>query len=240
MKTFYLAPEDWNEPYVLTGGEARHILKAVRLQEGDQVRLFDGQGREGVFTISGHSKTEVHLLQESETIRPEPATRVHLAMGWAKGLRRGWLLEKSVELECAGLWLWQAQRSQGKVPSKIKEAWEAKLISGAKQCRNPRLPEIRTLKDGLKGVIEASREFTARFVLWEDQEHDVLLGYDALRVTGDILFVIGPEGGITPKELDTLTRAGMAPVSLGKSVLRWETASLLCLGLAWWANQGAE
>jgi len=65
-----------------------------------------------------------------------------------------------------------------------------------------------------------------------------LLSREDLRSPGAVLLVVGPEGGFSPREAEELAAAGIAPVSLGKRVLRWETAAVLTLGIAWWARQG--
>jgi 16S rRNA (uracil1498-N3)-methyltransferase len=97
LNSFYLPPENWNSPFMLEGGEAKHLGKVLRTRVGDTVRLFDGCGREGLFTVTGITKSKVQLeLNEEKTI---PDTRnITLAIGWNKSSRRNWILEKSVEL----------------------------------------------------------------------------------------------------------------------------------------------
>jgi 16S rRNA (uracil1498-N3)-methyltransferase len=247
MKSFYLEPEDWpsslapGDALQLGGAEAHHLLNVSRARDGEFVRLFDGQGREGKFTLVGRTKREA-LLECAATRRlDKPQPEVYLALGWTKGLRRSWLLEKAVEFEAAGLWFWQARHSQGETPAEGKESWRAQFAAGAKQCGNAWLPEARTFPKGVDELVAAAAGFERRFALWENPDAPRLLSHADVLASDErpsrTLFVLGPEGGFTDKEIQTLDAAGFAAVSLGKRVLRWETAALLCLGLAWWAKQ---
>jgi 16S rRNA (uracil1498-N3)-methyltransferase len=238
---FYLPPEAWQEPYLLAGTEAHHALRVLRLRVGDEIRLLDGQGREGAFRIAGHGKHGVELEALGVRLHPRPASRPILAAGWTRAARRGWFLEKAVEFEAAAIWLWQAERSQFSVPPGIRESWQGQLVAGAKQCRNPWLPELRVLPGGVRDVIEAASGcagFDRRFALLEsDHCPAAALTPDRLGLPGCTVYVVGPEGGFTPAEAHALLDAGFAGVTLGRRVLRWETAAMLCLGLHWWKQE---
>jgi len=248
VKSFFLDSEAWpttltaGDMVLLSGAEAHHLLHVLRASDNDIVRLFDGCGREGSFALKDRNKREARLecIEARLLARPQPETV--LALGWTKALRRSWLLEKAVEFEAAGLWFWQARRSQGDVPAESKETWQAQLIAGAKQCGNPWLPAVRTLPRGAAELAAASPDFDRRFVLWENPDIPRRLELQDLAplAAGRTLFVLGPEGGFGDEEIHTLDRAGFTSLSLGDRVLRWETAALLCLGLAWWARQGAR
>lgn len=237
MRTFFLPASGWHEPYQVTGQEARHLVTVLRIRPGDTVRLLDGEGREGIFTVGDASKNCVTLHPEKITLHERPDSRVTLAVGYGRGIRRGWLLEKAVELEAGGIWFWQADRSQGKVPEENKESWFAQMTAGAKQSNNPWLPELRTQPGGIGDLVAARRAFSRAYVLWEGDTADRVLALEDIAPAGDTLFVLGPEGGFSEREITALTAASFTPVSLGNRVLRWETAALLCLGLTWWARQ---
>jgi 16S rRNA (uracil1498-N3)-methyltransferase len=237
LKTFYLPPEEWREPYALEGQEAKHLVKVLRARAGDLIRLLDGRGREGTFRITATEKQRVSLNLEVLVEHPAPSGSTVLALGWAKSVRRGWLLEKAVELEAGGVWLWQADRSQSHVPEDIKESWEGQMIAGAKQSVNPWLPELRTIPEGVEGLVALAPEFDRTLILWEGQSPSALLSPAMLGGNGRTLFVVGPEGGFSDREVRVLTEGGFTPVSLGRRILRWETAALLCLGLDWWHRE---
>ena len=234
---FYLAPEAWRAPFRLEGPEAHHLARVLRLKPGAVVRLFDGLGRHGLFRIDTASKNAVELTLQSEQTEVRPAVRCTLAAGFSKALRRGWFMEKAVELEAAALWFWQGEYSQAALPEAEKESWKASLIAGAKQCGNARLPELRMLRGGVAALAEARPAFDRAFLLYEGETGGRMLQQEDLTAPGDILLVVGPEGGFSPREAALLQEADITAVSLGDRVLRWETAAVLTLGLAWWARQ---
>lgn len=237
MHTFFLPATSWHEPYQVTGAEARHLVSVLRIRQGETVRLLDGEGREGFFTVQAVEKRQVTLAPVNICTHARPSGGVTLAVGYGRGIRRGWLLEKAVELEAAEIWFWQADRSQGKVPEEGKETWFAQMKAGAKQSSTPWLPGLKTLPGGVTEVAAAAGNFDKSFILWEGDTKGVVLSMNDLAPGKKILFVLGPEGGFTDREIAALADASFAPVSLGNRVLRWETAAILSLGLSWWARQ---
>lgn len=238
MHTFFLAPEAWSDHPVLDGAEARHLLRVLRLEPGEEVTLLDGRGREALCRINKTTKQTAELSIVKEQCHPEPTARVILAAGWGKAARRGWILEKAVELEATALWFWQAERSQFPVPGDIRSNWEGQLIAGAKQCRNPWLPALRTLPGGVEELIAASAACARKQALVEsDYEHQAFLTEDRLGLPGDTVCVVGPEGGFSPREVHAMKEAGFETLSLGTRILRWETAAVMVLGLHWWKRQ---
>lgn len=239
LNSFYLAPEAWAPPYLLEGAEAHHLLKVLRTPLGARVRLFDGAGRQGVFLLAGAKKNRAYLqLEEELAAQPRPGG-VTLALGWNKAARRGALLEKAVELEASGIAFWQAARSQGALPAVPKPSWTEKSAQAAKQCENPWLPDYHVVSGGAAGLAAFARGFDRCYLLWESEAASELIGLDDLGA-GNVLVALGPEGGITDDEARILTSAGFTPRSLGRRVLRWETAALHCLGLAFHARQRSD
>ncbi len=241
-RTFFLPPEAWGETCSLEGDDAHHLLRVLRLREGEDVRLLDGQGREGAFRIERCGRNQVTLRQLDVWTHPRPQSGLILAPAWTKAARRSWIFEKSVEFGAAAIWFWQAERSQFPVPEEPKDTWHAQLIAGVKQCHNPWLPALRTLPGGVRDLIAAADagQISQRHVLLENT-----LGPSRHLEAGDLarpgmtLCVIGPEGGFAPREAEALKDAGFAPFSLGERVLRWGTAAVLCMGLHWWQAESA-
>lgn len=243
MHSFFLAPEHWTAQaqgceLVLQGGEATHLIKVLRLKPGEPALVLDGAGRTALVRVRTVEKRQAVLCVEQITQHPRPASAVVLAAGWGKAARRGWIIEKAVELEAAGLWLWQAERSQFPVPEDIKENWQAQLVAGAKQCQNPWLPELRTLTGGVRELAAAGQGFEHKYLLVEaDYAPDAFLDESRLGLPGRTLLVVGPEGGFTPAEVSALRLANFTALSLGERVLRWETAAMMALGLNWWKRE---
>ncbi len=236
-RTFYLPPEKWNEPYTLEGAEAQHLTRVLRIKVGQDIRLLDGEGREGAFKVLAHHKQHSELECLDIWQHPKPAHQLILATGWTKAARRGWIFEKAVELGAAGVWMWQAQRSQFPVPPTPPSTWQAQLVAGAKQCRNPWLPSLKTFPNGLTSLLTACQELAPveRHLLVEsDHPSSHYLDPERLAVPGVTVCVIGPEGGLSKSEVVAFMEADFLPITLGKRVLRWETAALFCLNLHWW------
>ena len=237
MHAFYLEPEKWDNP-VLQGGEFHHLAKVLRLKTGDIVMLLDGKGREALCELTEITKKEAKLKICSEKTYPQEKAQVTLALGWGKAARRGFMLEKCVELEASALWFWQAERSQFPLPKDIKESWQEQLIAGAKQCRNPYIPELASITGGVKELIEKTKDYDYKQLLVEsDYGHDAFLSENDLGLEGKTVCVIGPEGGFTPKEVELLISAGFKTYTIGDRILRWETAAVMVLGLHWWKKQ---
>ncbi len=233
--SFYLPPERWGPPWLLDGGEAAHLSRVLRIREGRVVRLFNGCGGEGEFVVAKTGRV-VELAPKSLRRVERPAARAWAAPGWNKASRRGLLLEKAVEFHAGGLLFWQSARSQGKTPSSPKDSWGDRLTAGAKQCGAAWLPELGVCPGGAAELVERTRAFDHRVLLWEDSGAARALGPDELARPGDTLYVLGPEGGLTDEEAAFFMDAGFAAVTLGDGILRWETAAMLALGLSWWAG----
>ena len=238
MHTFYLPASQWGKKLELSGPEAHHLGRVLRLRAGDDVIVLDGEGREAQCRIESVGRQNAMLDILSEKQHERPSSGVVLAVGWGKEARRGWILEKSVELEADGLWFWQAERSQFPVPADSKDTWHASLVAGAKQCRNPWLPELRTLPGGVDELIRASSSFDHCQVLVESGlPTQDFMEERHLGMPGRTLCVIGPEGGFSTREVEKLIKAGFQALSMGDRVLRWETAAMMALGLHWWKRQ---
>ncbi|MBQ9405509.1 MAG: 16S rRNA (uracil(1498)-N(3))-methyltransferase [Desulfovibrio sp.] len=237
---FYLPPEQWNEYVTLDGQEARHLAQSLRMMPGAHVGLLDGQGRWGQFAILSVAKKTVRLVRLCESLLPPPKSQAIVALAASKVARRGFFMEKAAELGAHALWLWQGDRSQAKLSPGLGEACQGQLIAGAKQCANPWLPTVRILTQGVDGLVSLATTADRRFVLRELQDGVALLTAELAGQEGKTVYVIGPEGGFSERELVALERADFAAVSLGGRILRCETAATLCLGLHWWAAQQAD
>jgi 16S rRNA (uracil1498-N3)-methyltransferase len=230
-ETFFLEPELWSEPFTLTGAEARHLSKVLRLTPGKQVRLTDGRGRTGIFTVEDITRTKVFLSAAEIRSWPEPLSKVYLALAWNKSFRRSWLLEKAVELGVWKIILWQARHSQGRTKDAGQGNWQGKMIAAAKQGENPWVPELMFLHGGVRDLLEYAQKVESKVVLWEDEKEKSLIDYYRQQQPLEKIIVVGPEGGLAREEVDALKKSGFDSLSLGPRVLRWETAALAPLYL---------
>ncbi|MBQ7584708.1 MAG: 16S rRNA (uracil(1498)-N(3))-methyltransferase [Desulfovibrionaceae bacterium] len=239
LPCFYLPPS-WSEEVLLTGQEAHHLQKVLRLKVGDLVTLIDGQGSQGDFEILAQNSKGVRLKVQSQKTLPKPSSCPIMALALSKAVRRGFFMEKAVELGAGGIWLWQGDQSQGKLGDNLKETCQRQMIAGAKQSRNPWLPEIQVFSGGLKELIKEASAIQQRVLPWELESTVNLITPNLLGREGKTLYVIGPEGGFSKAELDLLEEEHFVKVSLGGRILRCETAAVLCLGLHFWASHLAK
>ena len=143
-RTFFLPPAAWRPPYELDAGETRHLTRVLRLGPGEEIRVLDGEGREGIFVVEACDRHRTRLRLVEEWRHPRPHSRVILAAGWTKAARRGWFLEKAVEFEAEGVWLcgsrgWLFEGSEGYDPlvvareeGRIRRSLEAAPPEGEK------------------------------------------------------------------------------------------------------------
>ena len=210
--------------------EARHI-RVRRLDVGAVVGLRDGQGTvaEGVLLRSNRQGAVVEV-SSSEVVPPPPP--VHLLVPVADRDRLLWLAEKAAELACTS-WrpvLWKRSRSvsprgegvtfQGKV--------RARMGGALTQSRGAWLPQLYP-EATIDRAVQAAPEGT-RLVLHPDGVP--LVGRESPLGAAPTTIAVGPEGGFESDELDVLREAGFVAVSLGPSILRFETAAVVSLGAA--------
>ena len=238
LNSFYLAPASWREPFVLEGEEAHHLTRVLRTKTGETIRLFDGHGRSGLFRVENLGKRDVQVARLHEECTPPPTHPLTLAVGWTKGIRRGYLLEKAVELGAAAVWFWRSSRSQGTISDTGQEAWERQLVAAAKQCGTARLPVIRVFSKP-EDIIHSASGFGSRILCWE-QEHATILAPSMTIHSQGAIAVLGPEGGLLAAEAQLFMDAGFLPCSLGPSILRFETAGIYVLSLHHFAAMTAS
>jgi 16S rRNA (uracil1498-N3)-methyltransferase len=243
LNSFHLPATAWPDgvggTVRLTGTEARHMLTVLRTVPDQTVRLFDGDGRSGLFVVRETDRNSALLEAVSLESHQAPGTGLTLAIGWSKSKRRDYFFEKLVELGGLGAVFWSAVRSQGQMPDDAKESWRDKCIQAAKQCGTAHVPAIAALPGGVGGLLDFARDFDAWYLAWESDTVAAPL-VPAQLATGRTLLVIGPEGGLDDSEAERLIQGGFIPVTLGRNILRWETAATYCLSLGWFARQGVQ
>lgn len=243
LNSFHFPAEFWpsivGDTALIKGSEAKHMLTVLRTETEQTVRLFDGQGRDGLFCVKEINQKRALLEALQLNQHPQPETGVTLAIGWGKSKRRNYLFEKAVELKATGIAFWAARRSQGHLPPEPKESWQEKCIQAAKQCGTAYLPSLAVVPNGIEGLLAFAQDFDQWYLAWESDEATLPLTPGHL-ASGQSLIVIGPEGGLEDEEAAKLMDNDFTPVTLGDSILRWETAATYCLGLGMFARQGTR
>ncbi|MFJ4684829.1 16S rRNA (uracil(1498)-N(3))-methyltransferase [Streptomyces sp. NPDC091377] len=219
--------------YVLDGPEGRHAVSVKRLRPGEDITLTDGRGRWADCVVTGTEGKDrliVHLGSWSEEAAPQP--RITVVQALPKGDRGELAVETMTEVGVDAIVPWAAARCitqwKGERGTKALAKWRATAREAGKQSRRVRFPEIADPATGKQiAALLADADFAA--VLHESGE-DALAGAE-LPTEGHIVLVVGPEGGVSPEELELFRTAGAPAYRLGPSVLRTSTAGTAAAAL---------
>ncbi|MER6468700.1 16S rRNA (uracil(1498)-N(3))-methyltransferase [Streptomyces collinus] len=222
--------------YVLDGPEGRHAVSVKRLQPGEEVVLTDGAGRHAVCEVIG-TEGKDRLIVRLGTVaeEPEPAPRITVVQALPKGDRGEVAVETMTEVGVDAVVPWQAARCitqwRGERGLKALGKWRATAREAGKQSRRVRFPEIADAATTKQvAALLAEADFAA--VLHSDFEHgSAPLATAELPDRGEIVLVVGPEGGVSRDELALFEEAGARAFVLGPSVLRTSTAGTAAAAL---------
>ena len=244
MHRFYIPPAAWNlHALRLDEAESHHCIGVLRLQPGDKVVVFNGQGQEATARIAADgTRHEVRLTTLHKAKSAPLACRLTLAQAVPKGKNMDLIVQKATELGAAAIAPLLSERTVARLENDgdaaAKQAkWQAVVIEAAKQCGQNWLPEVaapRTIKDffARPGVFDlmliASLQPDARHL------RPILTEYAAEhggKRPQSALILVGPEGDFTPAEIAMARSAGCRAITLGPIVLRTETAAIYCLSV---------
>lgn len=211
---------------VLRGSEGRHAADVSRLKTGEAVSLADGSGAIAHCAVSGTGKGELRAVIEELVHEPAPNPGFTLVQALAKGDRDLLAIEIGTELGVDAVVPWQADRSivrwRGDRAAKGLKKWRQTLIAATKQARRSRIPELAPLADR-KAVLDRISAADVALVLHESAV-EPLAEIDVPAEAGEVVLIVGPEGGISEAELADFVAAGARSVRLGSTVLRTSTA----------------
>jgi len=219
----------------IEGAEAHHILSVFRLRKDDRIILFDGSGFEydGVIKSLERKALEVEIISGREVDR-EPSASVTLALSPAKSKRMDFAIQKCAELGLKTLIPLEAERTVVRIKQKRfsrTERWQRIAAEASKQSGRNRILEIKKLQ-AFDRIISSFRDYDLRLIASPSEDAaplvQVLKAHPGAR---RIICMIGPEGGFTDKELKLAAANSWESVSLGKSILRVETAAVAALAM---------
>ncbi|WP_110241987.1 16S rRNA (uracil(1498)-N(3))-methyltransferase [Nocardioides gilvus] len=215
----------------VTGDEAHHAVAVRRLAVGERVVLTDGVGSAvtGTVATTGKRVFGVGVEEVSRVAHAEP--RVTVVQALPKGERGELAVEVLTEVGVDRIVPWAASRSvavwRGERALKSRAKWSATAREAAKQSRRVWHPEVTALASTAEVCALVAGADTA-LVLHEDATAP--LSAITLPISGEVLVVVGPEGGVAPEELEAFTAAGAVSVRLGAEVLRTSTAGVVAVG----------
>lgn len=232
----FFVPELYSEEMHIEGVDAHHISKVLRMQVGDKLQIVSDDGVSALAEVKAFEENEVIVrclekLAESH----EPQVRITLAQGLAKGEKMEFIIQKAVELGACRIIPVAMEHSvvrlePAKAVKKV-ERWQKIAESAAKQSKRDIIPEVQKVQTMAQMLNNNS--FDIKIIAYECEDRRGLK--QALKEafeTGtekELLLIIGPEGGISEKELELARAAGAVPVSLGHRILRAETAGLVAM-----------
>lgn len=232
MHRFFI-PQLYNEEMSITGVDAKHIGKVLRMQPGDKLQIVSDDGVSALAEVTAISESTVtvrclEVLAESH----EPAVKITLAQGLAKGEKMDFIIQKAVELGAYSIVPVAMEHSvvrlDGAKADKKVERWQKIAEAAAKQSKRDIIPQVQAVQSVSQML--ANNNCKTKIIAYECEDRMSLK--TALREAGqldDLLLIIGPEGGISEGELTKAREAGAIPVSLGRRILRAETAGLVAM-----------
>ena len=216
----------------LTGREAHHLSVVLRLSVGALVQLFDGAGAWADATVTAVQKNHVILAVEMLHLAPPATGRIVIAVSLAKADRFEWIISKCTELGVDRICPIRFERTIKLVHNqRVRQRYEQLALAAAKQSQRLFLPKIdppQSLPDCLKTLRNDYPR--GRLILGSLSPHSKPL-IELKWLDDDELAFVGPEGGLTDKELNLLRRYDVQEVRLTDTILRVETAAVALAAL---------
>lgn len=227
---WFFTDENIKGTYLITGEDAAHIKKSLRMKEGEELTLVSPDGTEHQCVIESFGEgVEVKVIS-SKKCEQEPSVKVTLYQGLTKGDKMDFIVQKSVELGVTKIVPTLTDRCISRPDEKSMkkkcERWQKIALGAAQQSRRGIVPEIRPLLT-LKEAAEIAKESNVSIVFYEGGgESMASLLKDRPK---SVSIFIGSEGGFEESEIELLKSAGTVNATLGKRILRAETAPLAAL-----------
>ena len=239
MTKFFVEPEEMQEQFLVLKGENAAHAKVLRLKNGEQVLVCDGAGNECLCTISDVSSGLISLVvterRESDT---EAKVKASVYMAFSKGDKLEHVIQKATELGAYEIVAFPSSRCvsrpDDKSLKKKVERWQKIAASAAEQSGRGRIPEV-VVVPSYAAALERGGKADLPILIYENERATTL--HMALNEGGfeTVSLLTGPEGGLEEKEVAQAMEAGFRVCTLGKRILRCETAPLCALSAVMYA-----
>jgi len=233
MTRFFVTTEELaTDSPILTGENARHA-KVLRLKNGEAVLLCDGQGQECVCTVTDATADSFVLaVQERRASQTEAAVQVSIYMAFPKADKLEHVIQKATELGAYEIVAFPSGRCVSKPDDKsLKkklERWQKIAASASEQCGRGRIPEVIVLGSFTEALKRAATADKA-LMFYENEQAVTLRMALQTGAYKTVSLLTGPEGGLEEREVEMARNAGLQVCTLGKRILRCETAPLCAL-----------
>ena len=232
MHRFFI-PQLYAAEMVIKDVDAKHISKVLRMQPGDKIQIVSDDGVTAIAEIvSLQADNVVVKCMEKLAESHEPSVKITLAQGLAKGEKMDFIIQKAVEMGASSIVPVAMEHSvvrlEGAKAEKKVERWQKIAEAAAKQSKRDIIPQVQPVQTMQQML--ANNDLQHKIIAYECEDRlglkTALQRCDNLR---ELLLIIGPEGGISEFELELARKNGAVPVSLGKRILRAETAGVVAL-----------
>lgn len=232
MHRFFI-PQLYAAEMIIKDVDAKHISKVLRMQPGDKIQIVSDDGVTAIAEIvSLQADNVVVRCLEKLAESHEPSVKITLAQGLAKGEKMDFIIQKAVEMGASSIVPVAMEHSvvrlEGAKADKKVERWQKIAEAAAKQSKRDIIPQVQAVQTMQQML--TNNDLQHKIIAYECEDRlglkTALQSCDKLQ---ELLLIIGPEGGISEFELELARKNGAVPVSLGKRILRAETAGVVAL-----------
>lgn len=240
MVRFFVSSEELVGNFlVLTGDNAAHA-KVLRLKNGEKVLVCDGQGQECFCTVSDVSANQISLVVDSrQASETEPAVKASIYMAFPKADKLEHVIQKATELGVYEIVAFPSarcvSRPDDKSLAKKLDRWQKIAASAAEQSGRGRIPKVRVLPS-YDAALQDARQADKAILFYENERATTLRMALTEKPFSSISLLTGPEGGLEEKEVEKAKQAGLEICTLGRRILRCETAPLCALSAVMYAT----
>lgn len=235
MHRFFIPPEEVHPGYAhITGKTARQMARVLRLKAGTECVLLDNLGSEYLARLdvvdAGECSAEILEKRQAE----EPEVRLLMMLCLTQREKFEWMLQKCTEIGAVGFLPVISQRTLVQHADDVRkkvERWQDILREAAEQSGRGKIPLLHQALKFDDAVQKVEPDYPLRLIPWEGEKAVGLKGVLKNEVHKQVAMLIGPEGGFGEEEVQSAVRRGFQPVTLGRRILRMETAAVVSAAL---------
>ena len=245
MPRYFVSKEEINLPNItFTGENAHHLLTVLRAKEGERVEVCDGCGTDYLCRVEQADKNSALLyVEESRPSQSEPKTKVILFQALPKADKMELIIQKCTELGVSSIVPVATEhcivKLSGKDAQKKRERWQKIAEAAAKQSGRGIIPQMGDVLTFGQAVQQAKEMDLALFAYEKEEKRSVSMAVQGFSGKTVALFV-GPEGGFSVSEVEKAMENGWNPITLGKRILRTETAGMASIAILLDRLEGEE
>lgn len=231
MTRFFVDPDVFDRDTMVLSGENAQHAKVLRLKEGEIILVCDGQGQECVCRVSQTAPETVLSVEDRRSSVSEPVVDVSVYVAFPKADKLEHVIQKATELGAREIIAFPSSRCVSRPDEKsLKkklERWQKIALSAAQQSGRGRIPQVLVLNSFSAALSRAAQSDRALLFYENEDAYTLKMALDGSYRT--VSLMVGPEGGLEETEVSQAQEAGLKICSLGKRILRCETAPLCAL-----------